>query len=71
MLVEIHKAMIVLHTYQKNPKITKREMAEILTGRSDNGESEEVFTESEINEIKDFLKKNSPTAYYKSFPEEK
>lgn len=70
MQTEIYKTLIVLHTYRKNPKITKNEMATILTNKSDNSEANEPFTDSEIEEMKTFLKKNSPSVFYKSFPEE-
>lgn len=71
MFAELFRNNIVLATCKKNPKITKKEMAFILSKNAENDQPEEPFSEQEINAIKEFQKKHAPSSYSKIFPEEK
>ena len=70
MFAEIVGAHYVLKAWKRNPTATKREIGVWQHWKLDDEENERPLSESEIQDLKKFLRRNAPTGYFEIFPEE-
>ena len=70
MFAEIVGAHYVLKAWKQNPTATKRQIGVWQHWKVDDEENERPLSESEVQDLKKFLRRNAPTGYFEIFPEE-
>ncbi len=71
MFIELQATYLILEKWKENPELTKKEIGILSSWKEDKEKNNKPLTKKEVEDMKDFLKKYNPTAYFKLFPEEK
>lgn len=71
MLYELMAITFVLRAWKKDPNLSKREIGVWSHWKDESAQNELPLTESEVERMKSFMRRHSPTTYHDIFPEDR
>lgn len=69
--VELIFNKYVLSKWKENPNLSKREIGFRSDWKDGNPENDKPLSDTEVQRMKNFVRKHNTTAYYELFPEDK